>query len=349
MKIAILGDCHLGMRKDSPKFHKHAEKFFDLFFSYTQKHGIQHIIQLGDLFDNRKSVSQYTAFESRRYFFSKFSKYNQEYPYTLYTLLGNHDIYWRESLAINTPSEVLGYNYDIHIVDKPTTIELDDVLFDFIPWICEENRDQCMKYIANSTSDYCFGHFEISGASMYRGTHAIEGLGTEYFKDYKRVFSGHFHTQSTMGNIQYVGTPYEITWEDCGDPRGFHILDIDTGEIEFIENPHTMFEVVEYDNGLKANKATLAEKIVKVVVKNKDNLYDFENTISSINNSGIYDLKIIENVALYSGSEVDESIELKDTLSILKSYIDSSDIENADKVKEYMQALYLNAINIEVV
>ena len=39
-----------------------------------------------------------------------------------------------------------------------------------------------------------------------------------------------------MGNVTYLGNPYQLYWNDEGDTRGFHIFDTETLETEFIEN-----------------------------------------------------------------------------------------------------------------
>jgi len=351
MKIAILGDTHIGMRKDSLKFHKHAEKFFSgLFFPYVRDNGITNVIQLGDLFDNRKSINPLSVDEGKRYFFSHF--HNEQFgpKLKLYTLLGNHDIYWRESLKVNTPVQVLGKEYNIEIIDSPKTIIFDGVSVDLIPWICEENRDACMSFIDSSCATVCMGHFEISGFPMYRGMESHEGMSSDIFNQYSMVLSGHFHTQSKSKNIKYVGTPYEITWEDYGDLRGFHVFDTETKKLTFIQNTYTIFEVVEYDSKkTKVNFDSLAEKIVKIVVKSKDNLYEFEHFINKVNSSGAYDVKIVDTESHTCGGDFDETINLADTMSILSSYIDSLDISNKAEIKSYMRLLYTEALNIEVV
>ena len=37
-------------------------------------------------------------------------------------------------------------------------------------------------------------------------------------------------------------------WNDCGDKRGFNILDTETMEIEFVENTNTIFEKIYFDS-----------------------------------------------------------------------------------------------------
>ena len=57
MKVAIITDQHFGMRKGSQIFHDYMKKFYDdVFFSFLDKNNIKTIIDLGDTFDNRKSI-----------------------------------------------------------------------------------------------------------------------------------------------------------------------------------------------------------------------------------------------------------------------------------------------------
>ena len=41
---------------------------------------------------------------------------------------------------------------------------------------------------------------------------------------------------------------YEIYWNDWDDPKGFHVFDTDTRELERIVNPHKIFNKIYYDD-----------------------------------------------------------------------------------------------------
>lgn len=349
-KIMILGDCHFGVRGDSLKFLAYYEKFYrEVVFPYIDDNNIEYLIQLGDLFDRRKFINFNTLVEAKRFFFDELKKR----PIKFYTLLGNHDIFWKESLSVSSTGSILG-EYNFTLIDKPSTIDISGTTFDLIPWICKENEKEVFDFIDNSKSDICAGHFEIAGFPMYRGMHAEEGLSHDMFAKYERVWSGHYHTRSKAENIEYVGTPYEMTWQDAGDPKGFSIFDTDTRELTFIQNPYTIHEKIEYNDKeqepIDLTTIDIKDKYVKLVVVNKTDLYKFDRFVNMMYEQAPYEVKIIEDLSEFNEGTIDAEINLEDTISILGSYIDSLQTEgDKEAIKSFVKGLYIEAINQEVV
>ena len=61
MKIAIITDQHLDGRKGSAAFWAFFKKFYDeIFFPTLEREGITTVLDLGDTFDNRKSLDYNT-------------------------------------------------------------------------------------------------------------------------------------------------------------------------------------------------------------------------------------------------------------------------------------------------
>lgn len=353
MKLAILGDTHFGVRNDSPIFHDLYHKFYkETFFPYLQEHGIEHVVQLGDLFDRRKYINFQSLASAKEYFFNPL----EEMGVTLYTLLGNHDVFYKNTLKVNSTGLVLGEYNNIKMYDKPTTIEFDGVSFDVIPWICEENMTDCIDHINASKSDLCFGHFEFAGFEMDRGNICHEGMDAENFKRYELIMTGHFHHRSMQGNVYYIGTPYEMTWSDYNDPRGFVVFDTDTREHEFIENPHTIFRKVSYDD-TDMYTSDLTEdlfaqykgKYVKVIVTKKTNAFLFETYIDHMMKSGAIDVTVVEDFTEVStADDLHEVDQADDTTTILDKYIDSIEIDlNKAKLKSIIKEVYTEALTIE--
>lgn len=349
MKFCLLGDVHIGARNDLNLFHDHFEVFFDIMINDLIDQGITDVFQLGDLFDRRKYINFNSLSRSKEYFFSKLQQAN----ITLHTLVGNHDIFFRETLDVNSSSLVLGEYSNVKIYQHPTTVVVDDTSIDIIPWICKDNEEDIVDFISKSTSDLCFGHFEIVSFSMYKGVESHDGLPVSMFLKYEKVFSGHYHTKSHKENIVYVGTPYEMTWQDYNDPKGYHTFDTKTRELLFIQNPNNIFVRVDYDDTKELpdlDQLKLQNCFVKVVVTNKTDLYKFDQFMNKMYNRGCYEIKIVEDMSEFSEGEIDEEIDLEDTMDVLSNYIDSIDTD-ADKqqIKAFMKSLYVEAINSEIV
>lgn len=353
MKLCILGDLHFGMRNDSPIFHELYKNFYhNTLFPYLDEHNINDIFQLGDLFDRRKYINFHTLEQVKTYFFDEL----QSRGVTLHTLLGNHDVYWKNTLQVNSTSLVLGEYENVVVYDTPTTMHFDGLAIDVIPWICESNESQVKTFISKTTSEVCLGHFELIGFEMDRGNVCHEGFDPSMLSRYETVMTGHFHHPSSKGNIVYVGAPGEMTWADYNDPRGFYIYDTDTRELEFIVNPYTIFRKVFYnDDDLFLNDVQNRDysefkgKYVKLVVSKKSNVFLFETFLDNLTKSGAIDVSVVEDFTDVNTSDtIGEVDQADDTTTILDKYIDGIEIDlNKVKLKNIIRDIYTEALTIE--
>ena len=349
MKICLLGDTHFGVRNDSKAFHAYYEKFYsNVLFPYLKENSIDTVIQLGDLFDRRKYINFLSLAEARRYFFDPM----EESCIKLITLVGNHDIFWKESLKVNSPDLLLKDYGNITIFQEPSSITLGGVSFDIIPWICKENEAEIATFIEQSPSDYCIGHFEIAGFQMMKGIDNHEGVDRSYFKQYKQVLSGHFHTKSNEGNITYLGTPYELTWNDEGDPKGFFIFDTETHEVEFIQNPYTIFTKIYYNDDTtdydSIDTSDYVDQHIKLIVVKKKDFHKFDQFIERIYKRDPLEIKIIEDFSEFESEALDDAIDLEDTMTLLSGYVDNIETDaDKDRLKTLLKTLYVEAQHYE--
>ena len=270
MKVAIITDQHFGARNDSIAFLDFFQKFYDnTFFPTLVANNISTVLVLGDTFDRRKYVNFYALQRAKEMFFDRLA----ESGITVHMLAGNHDTYFKNTNDVNSPDLLLKEYSNINVIDEPTTITVDGTDICMMPWICPDNYQVSLDMLKNTNAEICMGHFEISGFAMYRGMQSNEGLEKNLFDKFDLVFSGHYHHRSDDGHIFYLGNPYELTWQDYNDPRGFHLFDFSTRGLEFIHNPYTMFSRVEYDDKevepVNLDTIDLENKYVKLVVVNK--------------------------------------------------------------------------------
>jgi predicted phosphodiesterase len=344
-RIAVLTDTHWSARKASRHLHDYFELFYkNVFFPTLEEEGITTVIHMGDAFDNRKSIDFWGLDWTRRVVLDPLSKYE------VHMIVGNHDIFLRNSTEINAPELLLKDYPNIKTYSSPTNTKVGGIDMTFIPWICSENYDETLKVIKKSKAKVAFGHLELKGFRVNKHLVMEEhGLEANLFSNFTKVFSGHYHTRSDNGTVFYLGNPYEMYWTDVNDTRGFHIFDTETLEhtpinnpyklfynIYYEDTPHQMFDVSEYQN-----------KIVKVIVRKKSKPKDFEKFIDKLYTAGIQDLKIVENFDIQENENfvIDEE---ENTMSILNRYIDEAEFEfDKNVIKGIFQDLYRQACEVE--
>ena len=354
MKIALITDTHFGARNDSIQFLDYYEKFYrDTFFPCLDSANIRTVLVLGDTFDRRKYVNFYTFKRSKEMFFDGLFERGIE----VHMLAGNHDTYFKNTNEVNSPELLLQEYGNINVIDHPAEIYVGPHKIAMMPWICPENYDDSMKLLKDTDASICCGHFEIEGFVMHRGAVSEGGLNKNLFRKFDLTFSGHYHHKSSSDSIYYLGNPYELTWSDYNDTRGFHILDLDTRNLDFIPNPNVMFHRIVYDDKLESiteitNKAMAgyANTYVKVVVVNKTNPYLFDKFMNNLYNVNPIDITIVEDFTELTEGVDDEMVDqAQDTITILNKYVDTIQDDSIDNtvLKNILQEVYVEALNDE--
>lgn len=326
MKVAIITDSHYGCRKGSKLFQDYFELFYkNVFFPTLEQYGITTAIHMGDVFDSRKSID-YQSFEwAKRVVFDPLSKYD------VHMITGNHDCYYKNTNNTNSPELLLKDYSNIKTYSSPTEITIDNLKILLLPWICMDNEEKSLKMIRNTKCKIAMGHLELQGFKISRGLLMDHGLEANIFKNFTKVFSGHYHTRSDNGTVFYLGNPYEMFWNDVNDTRGFHIFDTETWEHTPVNNPYRLFYNIYYEdtNYQTFDTREYENKIVKVVVRKKSDTKKFEKFIDKLYSANISELKVIENFEIQEAEDF-EAFESEDTLSILNRYIEEAEV-NLDK------------------
>ena len=355
MKIAIITDQHFDARNSSLTFSNYFKKFYDeIFFPHLKHEKIDTILDLGDTFDRRKYVNFNILQETKTYYFDKIKAENIQ----LISLVGNHTSYFKNTLYPNTLRTLLS-EYPITIVEEPIDMMFGNLKIALIPWICDDNRERILTHIKNSTAPICAGHFELSGFQMHKGSipHK-DGFNQNLLNNFQAIFSGHFHHRSNNGRIFYLGAPYEMTWADYDDPKGYHIFDTDTKQLDFFENPFKIFKKFEYDDTgmdvseiLNTDFSEFSNSYLKILVKNNSNPYTFDLFINAVEQYNPLDIQIFHDLVSFNTDEPETEEEIteniEDTLGMMKTYINQSGTKNAKQLTAYMTNLYHKALLME--
>ncbi len=344
MKIAIITDTHYGARKGSKFLHDYFELFYkNVFFPTLEEYGVESVIHMGDAFDSRKSIDYQSLEWSKKVVFDPLKKYD------VHMIIGNHDTYYKNTNSVNSPNLLLQTYNNVKTYSKPTEVNVGGLDILFLPWINQENETDTFKLVQKTKCSCVMGHLEFQGFRVNRQLVMEHGLDSTIFQKFDRVYSGHYHTRSNIGNIFYLGNPYEIYWTDVNDTRGFHIFDTETLEHVSIDNPYKLFHNIYYEDTpyQTFNSSQYQNKIVKVIVRKKSKQKDFEKFLDKLYESGIQELKIIENFDVQNVEDfkIDEE---ENTISILNRYIDECEIQyDKSIVKGIFQSIYRQACEVE--
>jgi len=345
MKIAIITDTHWGVKKGSKHFHDYFELFYkNVFFPTIEERGIKTVIHMGDAFDNRKGIDFWGLDWTRRVVLEPLRKYE------VYMLVGNHDIFFRNSTIINAIDLLLQEYENVIPISSPKEFCIDGLDTLMLPWICTDNRGETDELLKNTKAKVVFGHLELAGFAAYPGHIQAEGMDASVFKKFDKVYSGHYHTKSDDGRIHYLGNPYQMFWNDVDDVRGFHIFDTDTYELEHFKNPYNMFERIYYEDTdcKKFDISYLQDKIVKVVVRKKTDQLKFDKFIDKLLKANCLDLKVVEIIDINDGNVDCEEITAEDTLSILDKYVEDAEFDlDKSMIKKLLRDVYKEALEIE--
>lgn len=344
-KIVIIGDTHHGVRSDNPIYYEYFEKFYKQLFEYIDENKVTTVVQLGDLFDKRKTINFLTLYNTKKMFLTPC----EERGIKLYVISGNHDCYYKSTNEVNSVRLLSTPN--MVIVDmKPETIKLEGFDFDFYPWINDSIASECYEFAKNSSSPFAIGHFEFAKFRLHKYQIAESGADHTIFKNYSLVFSGHYHTISRKDSILYCGTPYELDWADCGDTKGFWSFDPSLNKLDFIPNKNTLYEKIEYSDHEDMNYdfAQAKDKFIKLIIKNKTNQYKFDSFFQSLLLNKPYDIQIVDDKITKSIEEsMNSSVEFQTTPDMVHHVIDSMNT-HLDKtiLKKMISEIYTEALEL---
>ena len=346
MKIAIITDQHFGARKNSKLFHDYFLKFYEyVFFPTLEKEGITTIIDMGDTFDSRKGIDFAALQWSKENYFDRL----RDMGVTVHTIVGNHTAYYKNTNDINAIDLLLREYNNVKVYAETTSIIIDDCNILLVPWINKENEEKSVALIKKSQASVCMGHLELNGFRATPGHMMEHGMDWSIFKKFKKTYSGHYHCRSNQDNIYYLGNPYEMFWNDVNDVnRGFHLFATEKLEHSPVNNPYRLHHIVYYkdtDHQL-FDARYLKDKIVKLVVRERNDQVKFEKFVDKLYNSNVAELKVVENFGLPESEEF-EAFESEDTLSILNRYIEESDIDlDRSRLQKMDQNVYQEACEL---
>jgi len=340
MKIAMFTDIHFGCHQNSEIHNQAALRTVQKFIDVCDERDVDCAVFLGDWHDHRTLIEISTLHYSSLAI-HMLSEYFSGAKKKLFFLIGNHDLYYRDKSDITSiPFRSLR---GIEIVDSPAIKTVNGERIAFLPWVGNELPENILL-ASEQEVKYLFGHLEVAGFHWNQYSRAFtKGSPKELFRGFKGVFSGHYHTRQTNGNVTYIGSSLQINFADTNEQRGFAILDTDDNSVEYIENDvapkflkMTLTEALENLDALKGN-------YVRVSETTKLSADESELVHAALLNAGAAKI-IIEPYREddESESDVDQSIDISSVESTLFKLIDMDESVDRDHCKKVLQDVLEN-------
>jgi len=244
-KVLIFSDIHINQHKKSSERLEDCIKTLEWVFQTAIDQGIKNILFLGDLFHERQKIEVMT-YQRTFEVFEKFHGRKGGPAFQTHLLLGNHDLWHLNKWDISSVIPLRSIP-GVTVIDKPSTVEVDGFSVSFLPYTHDPESD--IKLLKNDAKfKMLCGHVAIDGAvwNVMHGTTAevaIENDGEMkkvdcgVFKGWDQVFLGHYHKEQKLdNNIEYVGSPLQLSFGEAFQHKHIIIYDLKTHEKKYIRN-----------------------------------------------------------------------------------------------------------------
>lgn len=330
-KVAIFSDLHLGIYGNSELWHSVALDWVDWIVKDLNDKNIQDIFFLGDFFHNRTEISVQTLHVASK-ILEKLESFN------VIMIVGNHDAYYKNRADVHSLGLIHGHD-NITIVDKTTEMEMGDKKMLFVPW---------NQSLPDGKWDYIFGHFEILNFKMNNLKVCDKGLNAMDFLASRTdtVFSGHFHHRNTRkyneGQIHYVGNTFGMDFSDVDNEKGYYILELDNGQLEFITNTQSpKFKKILLSKIKSYTKGDIKGNNVKLIIDIEMSDSQYEKIRTYILSLKPFQYFVEYNVRTKTVEEVDEieSVDLEDQMV---EFVDRMKMEDGktERVNKILKELF---------
>jgi len=342
--VALIADSHFGIKKANDLFFNSQLKFFkEQFVPSLEEHNIKEIFFLGDIFDNRVSMN----IRIKNNVLDIFENILGDYK--IYLLIGNHDSFLTNSIKINS-LKFLDNLKNITLISNNTVLKVKDRTFYMVPWVVDQKKFTEEVSNLKDRIDICMGHFAINGFHLSKFKVEENGFAIEEFNKFPLLFSGHFHQRGIKKfdgcEIIYIGSPYQLTRADSGEPRGYCILNMETLEYRFVDNNKSL-EYIQLDYPKRFTRKMIEGNIVDVNVKFDKTTDDskIQEYIKAIEKYKPIIPPTIVPINSFMGLEDDCEFDVKSTSDLMREYVNALDINNKDEILDTLESLYNEAKN----
>ena len=314
MKCLVTADLHIFPHKKSFDRLQDCLNTLKWIFQQAEIHECDYIVIAGDLFHEKQRIDvlSYT---------SVFDIFQSHPNRQVYVLVGNHDMYFKDTWEVNSikPFDALP---NLHVIDKPGRIYWDKYPIDFLPYTSDPTL-----YLHDMQVDnpyLLFAHVAINGSVLNTVYGNLSDVVIEHdgdmqiidkslFQKWAKVFLGHYHAPQKLDNIvEYIGSPLQLSFGEAHQEKHIGILDLETLKTEYIINDfspkHLIIKPEDFDSiDIKNNFVRLEVEDIQTL-----DLLELKNKLNA--KAASFEIRPID-----SSKKEDDQTTIKEASNILET------------------------------
>lgn len=326
-KILLTADAHIARHKKSSGRLSDCLEALEWAFQTALNNQIYDFVFAGDLFQDKERIDTL----SYHLTFDILSKYS-DLGIRIFLLLGNHDLFFHDRWDVNSVKPFSAIK-NVTVIDTPTTLNIQDFKIDFLPYT--KTPLEHLEFLHGNK--YLIGHLAIDGAKLNSYHYAdvvvehdgeMVTVNSSKFCKWNKVFLGHYHAPQVIGNIEYVGSPLQLSWGEKDQDKHVVILNLDNGDQEYIKNNFSP-KHLEIKNNFNSDK--IKNNFIKIITELPES-----EVIKMRREVAAMEPGTLEIVA--KNKEFNKNIEFSppesgDELEMINKWIDTCDIKGLSKEK----------------
>lgn len=316
-KALLISDLHIHNHKNKSDRLQDCLQVLKWAFEETLKNNCQYFLFLGDLFQERAKIDVLNYLRT----YEVFAQY-KDAPFEVYLLVGNHDMYHKELWGVNSVKPLTSFD-NFHIVESPKTINIGNRNIDFLPFT--DRPVEALKELKQGRDKkdltLLLGHMAVHGAVLNTLYGTTADVVVEYdsgmsiidksvFDDWDMTILGHYHgAQNLSDNVEYLGSPLQLSFGEAFQEKHIAILDLDTLEKEYIINDFSPKHYILPKDSLSLY--SLDNAFVRVIIDKHLSVEDLADLKTSlVNKVASLDFKMKEK-------KEEDQVEIEEARSIL--------------------------------
>lgn len=271
-------------------------------------------------------------------FISELAQECKNYDIPLEILVGNHDIIHDATVFGINKLAPFKYFDNVKLYDQPIV----DGNYVYLPFSYDDDYlNGFLDSIEDKEDKIVFSHVDICGIEIGGGILTKKGVNLEILNKFKRVFEGHYHSFTNIGEkIIVAGSTQRLSFKDKGVSRNNIVLyDEQTDKIK--RESFTCPDWLTFtDDNINEVLTVDNNNYVKIDLS-MDILYtdEIKQKVEQMKDKDIH----IDVSRIVTNRKVENNITSEDEIDVIQEFVNRSD--NDDEKKEKLIEKGINLIN----